>query len=95
MRLHAGRVPQQTKWTRLIDRFVSDVDIAMSAGDDRGTHRKSGVNQYSLAENHAAGIFLNVGGGSANRRALALVEAGDGTRALAAFRRAGTRAVAG
>ena len=51
--------------------------------------------RHALNILHAAGIFLNVGGGSANGRALALVEAGGGARVLAAFRRAGMRAVAG
>jgi hypothetical protein len=40
--------------------------------------------RHALNILHAAGIFLNVCGGSADGHALALVEAGDGTRALAA-----------
>jgi hypothetical protein len=51
--------------------------------------------RHALNILRAAGIFLNVYGGSANGRALALVEPGNGTRALAAFRRAGLRAVVG
>jgi hypothetical protein len=51
--------------------------------------------RHALNIIHAAGIFLNVGGGSANGRALALVRPEDETRALAALRKAGMRAAAG
>jgi hypothetical protein len=50
--------------------------------------------RHALDILHAAGIFSNVKGGSADGRALALVEAGDGMRALAALRSAGMRAAA-
>ena len=51
--------------------------------------------RHALDVLYAAGIFSNVKGGSTDGRALALVEPGDGTSALEAFRRAGMRAVAG
>jgi hypothetical protein len=51
--------------------------------------------RHALDVLYASDIFSNVKGGSADGRALALVEPGDEVRAFAAFRRAGVRAVAG
>ena len=89
---HSGRAAEKRTPARRprsatvrVPSFVNRISIAAAPRID-GDSVDQTV-RHALNILHAAGIFLNVGGGSTNGRALALVEAGDGTRALAAFRR--------